>query len=362
MDKKIIFIHLLNDYSGSPKVLSQIIKKIPNQNEIELFTSNDNGFLSNVTSNNNTFLYKRFNNKILTLFSYVISQIDLFFKIMKSNKSKNTIVYINTLLPFGAAIAGKFKRFRVIYHIHETSIKPQIMKKFLRFIVEKTASKIIFVSNDLAEKEFFKEIPSTVIHNAIEKDFLNGALKTSYKHLHNTKFIVMMICSLKDYKGIPEFIKIANNLQNKSHIKFRLILNAEENEIKTYFEGKKYYQNIEILSKQTDLNNFYLESSLVLNLSRVDQWVETFGLTIIEALAYGIPVIVPPIGGPTEIIENDKEGYLISSYDIKMISDTITNLSLNEQLCQNLSNNAKEKVIKFNEDTFFKKIKKVINE
>ena len=36
--KKIIFIHLLNDYSGSPKVLSQVINALQNQAyDIELY-------------------------------------------------------------------------------------------------------------------------------------------------------------------------------------------------------------------------------------------------------------------------------------------------------------------------------------
>lgn len=361
MSRKIIFIHLLNDYSGSPKVLSQIIKEMTSTSNIELYTSKDDGFLSNITPKHHTFFYKRFGNKMLTLISYTLSQIDLFFKILKFRKDKNTIIYINTILPFGAAIAGKLIGLKVIYHIHETSIKPQIMKNFLRFIVSKTASNIIFVSKDLSEKEFFKEIPSNIIYNAIEEKFLTKALESTYKHFHNNKFIVMMICSLKDYKGIPEFIKIANILKNKSNIKFRLILNAEKEEINIYFKNNKF-ENIEILSRQKDLNNFYSESSLVLNLSRIDQWVETFGLTIIEALAYGIPVIVPPVGGPKEIVVNNKEGFLISSYDAELISNTIINLSLNEKLCYELSNNAKEKVLEFTENVFLKKIEKVINE
>ena len=46
---KIIFIHLLNDFSGSPKVLSQIVKSYKNKNhDVELFTSKDEGFLSNI--------------------------------------------------------------------------------------------------------------------------------------------------------------------------------------------------------------------------------------------------------------------------------------------------------------------------
>lgn len=354
---KIIFIHLLNDFSGSPKVLSQIVKNYKNKNhDVELFTSKDEGFLSNIVDKHHNFFYKRFENKFLTLFSYTLSQFHLFFKILFS---KSDIVYINTLLPFGAALGAKISGKEVIYHIHETSIRPNILKKFLRYIVSNTASKIIFVSNDLEQKEKFENKKSFVIHNALENSFLKIASKYTYSHKHENKFIVMMICSLKDYKGIPEFLKIAKKLELHEHISFRLILNSEQNEIDDYFKNKKF-KNIEIFSKQKDLEKFYSSSSLVLNLSRIDDCIETFGLTIVEAMAYGVPVIVPPVGGPIEIVEEDKEGFLISSYDVDKVAKKIEELANDEKLCMNLSSNARKKALDFSEDIFLENISKVI--
>ena len=353
---KIAFVHLLNDYSGSPKVLSQIVKKYSKEN-IELFTSKDEGFLSNLTSNHKHFFYKRFENKFLTLFSYVLSQVHLFFKIIFS---KSDIVYINTLLPFGAALGAKISGKKVIYHIHETYIKPMLLKKFLRWIVNKTTSKVIFVSNDLAKREKFNNIKTHIIHNSLENSFLQVASKYEYKYLHDDMFIVMMICSLKDYKGIPEFLKIALKLESNKNIKFRLIFNAEKKEIDNYFKDN-IPLNIEIFSKQKDLEKFYSTSSLVLNLSRINDCIETFGLTIVEALAFGIPVIVPPIGGPIEIVEEGLEGFLISSYEIDKLAKKIEELSNNEMTCINLSKNAKEKALIFSEDLFLGKIQKVVD-
>ena len=356
---KIIFIHLLNDFSGSPKVLSQIVKSYKNKtDDVEIFTSKDEGFLSNIVKKHHNFFYKRSENKFLTLFSYVSSQVDLFFKILKY-KNQDVKIYINTLLPFGAALAGYITKKEVIYHIHETSIRPNILKKFLRYIVSITALKIIFVSNDLEQKEKFENKKSFVIHNALENSFLKIASKYTYSHKHNNKFVVMMICSLKDYKGIPEFLKIAKKLELHEHISFRLILNSEQNEIDDYFKNKKF-KNIEIFSKQKDLEKFYSSSSLVLNLSRIDDCIETFGLTIVEAMAYGVPVIVPPVGGPIEIVEEDKEGFLISSYDVDKVAKKIEELANDEKLCMNLSSNARKKALDFSEDIFLENISKVI--
>ena len=48
-----------------------------------------------------------------------------------------------------------------------------------------------------------------------------------------------------------------------------------------------------------------------MNLSDPELCIETFGLTIIEGMAYGLPAIVPNVGGPTEIVLNGYNGYTI---------------------------------------------------
>ena len=79
---------------------------------------------------------------------------------------------------------------------------------------------------------------------------------------------------------------------------------------------------------------------MVLNLSKVDECVETFGLTILEAMAFGIPVIVPPIGGPAEIVTDGVEGYVISSYETNDIAKKIKELSMDKAKWTELSINA----------------------
>lgn len=41
------------------------------------------------------------------------------------------------------------------------------------------------------------------------------------------------------------------------------------------------------------------------------KWIEAFGIVIIEALACGVPVISYNIGGPSEIIKDNKTGFLV---------------------------------------------------
>ena len=361
--KTIIFIHLLNDYSGSPKVLSQVVEACQCKGyKTELFTGQSGtGFLTNKTENHYTYFYKHFNNKYLTLFSFTLSQISLFLKLFRY-WNKDVVFYVNTMLPFGAGVAGKILGKPVYYHIHETSLKPLILKKFLRMIIQKTATKVIFVSESLKRDESFSNKKQFVVFNSLTTDFVNKIGQPKYQWKVNNKFEVLMICSLKAYKGINEFIEVAAKCISNNDILFTLILNATRSEIDLFFLGEELPENVSVVSRQTNLIPFLQKTSLLLNLSRIDECVETFGLTIIEAMAFGIPVIVPPIGGPTEIVTDGVEGYLISSYETEKISQKILELSANQDKCLLLSGNARKRSKDFMPEAFERDILKVIDE
>lgn len=57
-------------------------------------------------------------------------------------------------------------------------------------------------------------------------------------------------------------------------------------------------------------------------------WAEPFGLTVIEAMGAGIPVIASKLGGPAEIIEHGTTGYLVPPGDTvalcKALDDLLT--------------------------------------
>lgn len=355
--KKIIFIHLFNDRSGSPKVLSQVIKAYKNEGyETELLTSSDkDGFLTDAADINNSLFYKRSENKLVTLFYYIVSQTLLFFQCLKY-WNQDVIFYINTMMPFSAALAGKLMGKKVIYHVHETSLKPKILKSFLRAVISWTADRVIFVSKYLEEVESFKNKKQLVIYNALEtKDIvLNTHIKDN--------FTVLMVCSLKDYKGVIEFLQIAELMSSAISVKFKLVLNATQKEIDEYFRGIHITSNLTIYSRQKELSNFYQEAMLLLNLSRPNEVQETFGLTILEGMEYSLPVIVPPIGGPTEIVRENIDGFQISCYEIENLAKKIEFLIENKEEYQRLARNAKNRVKDFDIKVFEKEIVKTIED
>lgn len=57
------------------------------------------------------------------------------------------------------------------------------------------------------------------------------------------------------------------------------------------------------------------------------KWIEAFGLTVIEALACGTPVVAYNQGGPSEIIEDGKSGYLVPQDDVGALVNAVMGIS-----------------------------------
>lgn len=357
MKKKIVAVHLLNDFSGSPLVLSNSLKTAQDAgHEIVLITSDGEGFLSDLDCEIRQFKYRWSANKFVTLLHFLLTQLVVFFKLLKYHK-EDVMIYVNTLLPFGAAIAGYAMKKKVIYHIHETSVKPKLLKNFLKHVAKITATRIIYVSHFLEEAEGIDKQREKVVYNSLAPQFMEDALSHEYTINTEDMFSVLMACSLKKYKGVEEFLKVAVLCPN---IQFNLILNSTPTEIDSFFSDDEVPENVKLFPAQSEMNQWYKKTSLLLNLTLMDGWAETFGMTILEAMSFGIPCIVPPVGGPVELVDDGINGYCIDSKKTEKIANTINELVANRELLQVFSNSARQKSLQFSPESFNKNILEVI--
>lgn len=354
--KQIVFVHLLNDYSGSPLVLSQVMNNVDDAAyEKILFTSRNgtDGFLSGLPNvKTNYFWYRWQANPWLRLFTFMLSQAILFFKLLAFWR-KDVIIYVNTLLPFGAGLAGKLMGKKVIYHVHETSMKPALLKRFLRLVANHTATSVIHVSKYLAQHEHFSKPENSVIYNTLSPSFIEQAVHYKTTATTPAVFTVLMLCSLKDYKGVDEFSSLAHRLPA---VNFELVLNTSRQEADAWFAKQLVPANLVIHPVQKNVHPFYQRASLLLNLSHPDKWIETFGMTVLEGMYYKLPVIVPPVGGIAELVDDGSNGYLADCRNLPTIIEYIRLLSFNTTLYRSMSDAAYKKSLLFTGPLFKQQI------
>lgn len=116
MEKKhVIFSHLYNDFSGSPNVLSQVAQYFIQEGyDAHIITSDTHGFLSDIKgASYTTYNYRPSGNKLAMLCKLLFTQLRVFIYTLRMCR-RDTVVYVNTLYPFGAALAGKLMGCRVI--------------------------------------------------------------------------------------------------------------------------------------------------------------------------------------------------------------------------------------------------------
>ncbi|XP_047977934.1 probable sucrose-phosphate synthase 4 [Salvia hispanica] len=75
--------------------------------------------------------------------------------------------------------------------------------------------------------------------------------------------------------------------------------------------------------------------------------VEPFGLTLIEAAAYGLPVVATKNGGPVDILKALNNGLLVDPHDEKAISDALLKLVADKNLWKECRRNGLKNIHKF---------------
>ncbi len=347
--RKIVCIQSRNDFTGSPKVLSQVLRAMVREGySIDLHCSNlqEDGFLRGLDGvDYYPFRYHMSENKIVRFFTFMTAHLGLVFRLLKY-KNQDVVFYINTLLPFGAALAGWCIGKPVYYHIHEAQLQKHF-KAFLQFFVRLTCHHAIYVSEYLLQNEKVEGVKSSVIYNALPTSFMQRAMAYGYRsRSEEGRFTVLMLTSLLPEKGLWEYLSLA---QQFPKLDWDLVISAKKNDIDAFFEGKDLPQNLKLYPKQSEVHPFYEKAQLVMNLSDVRYYIESFGLTIIEAMAYGIPVIGPPVGGPVELIDEDETGYKIDAKNGEGLKAIVEKLSGIPAECQRLSANARQKSSAFDE-------------
>lgn len=358
--KRIVCFHLYNDYSGSPKVLYNVLSGLLERGFfVELHTS-EGGILDSLSGPNLKVCHYRYKfspNPVMTMFHYTRVQLLTFFRALRHAFRKETVFYINTILPLGPALAGRMTGKRVVYHYHENAYIKSGFYRLLARGMQRTASWIICVSRYQAS--FLNRKKNVVvISNSLDSRFLSS-VRPNPEDAFMRKTI-LMLASLKQYKGTDKFIRLASLLPQ---FHFRLVLNESVDAVSAWIDSIGMLpENIQIDSRISDVAAMYNKASVVLNLSDPSMVVETFGLTALEAMSCALPVIVPPVGGIAEMVEDGYNGYKIECNDIQNLKHRISQILTDKRLYTQLAQNALSTSSKFNRENMLDSLLKVINE
>lgn len=356
---KLAVFHLFNDYSGSPKVLGMVLSGLMRKGcSIDILTSRG-GVLDELQGEDMRqyrYSYHFSMNPVVTMLRYTYAQFYMFFFSWRYLFKKDVFFYINTILPVGAALAGRMMGKRVIYHYHENSFAKSGFYRGLAWAMTHLASDIICVS-EFQKSHLSREEHVHVVPNALPDTFVGQFTFNPEKSF--SKRCVLMVASLKKYKGVLQFFELANRLPR---FNFTMVLNEAQETIDDYLKGNNISlgANIKLYPRQDNVAPFYADASMVLNLTDANLAVETFGLTALEAMSAGLPVIVPTRGGVAELVEDGVNGYKIDVSDLDKIEARIAVMLTDYTLYESLSESAFNKSKNYSEETINEMISSIV--
>lgn len=353
----IMVFHLLNDYSGSPKVLSMVVRGLLNAGHNVTLITSRGGVLDEIVSPRLKRIemnYELRSNKLSHLWRYVISQVRMF-SIARKN-CKGALTLINTILPAGAALgAATYKNTPIVCHCHEYAAGKGLFYRILQRIMLRLADRLICVSE--FQRNHLNNRKAVIVRNGVRLVEIKNMLYHPKSAFDNPN--VLMVACLRPYKGIDRFIRLASMMPEFS---FTLVASASENDIEQFFAKEKIKMppNLRVFGLQTDIVPFYNRASVVVNLSG-GKIKETFGLTVAEGFCAGLPAIVPDCGGISELVQDGINGYKVDVNNLELIKLRLSEMFNNRTLYQQLSAAALKSATLYQEDDMVAGVFKVLS-
>lgn len=223
------------------------------------------------------------------------------------------------------------QRIKTITTLHGTDITlvgvDQSFHRVIKFTIEKSDG-VTAVSNYLKQRtieEFDIQREIRVIYNFVDttRPAQNRDNCTKEAYAPNGEKILMHASNFRPVKRVGDVVRIFAKVHEKIPSKLLLIGDGPERLfIQQLVKELKLNDDIYFLGEQDYLEPLFFCADLFLLPSEQ----ESFGLTALEAMNCGVPVIGTETGGLPEVITHGKTGYLFPVGEIINMAEKATGL------------------------------------
>lgn len=270
----------------------------------------------------------------------------LYFRV-KKDIGRYDFVHAHWLIPQGIIQSFiKNKPYLVTGHGGDvTSLNLGVFKSLKRKCI-KDAKAVTVVSGALKERieELSPNDKTEIISMGCDVELFSCEKRINNFFKQGDKKVVLFVGRLAEVKGVTYLIEAMKQVQGAI-----LIIAGEGDQEEVlrsqakglgdivFFIGPKTHEELSAIYASADI---FVAPSITAK----DGGKEGFGLTIIEAMASGLPVIASRIGGITDIIADEVNGLLAEEKDADQIARLINRLIQDKELRKTLVTNAYETV------------------
>jgi glycosyltransferase involved in cell wall biosynthesis len=265
------------------------------------------------------------------------------------------IVYSNTLAVLLGIIYAKKRKIKHLWHVHEIIVHPKVIASIFPKILMRYSNLVICNSN-ATQNNLTVRIPelkskTKVIYNGVELNSENKAVaqKTDFG-FNETDIIITLVGRISRLKGHKLLLDVfTNHLIKNENIKLLFVGSPVEgqeqylDEIQNSINRNKLQTKVKTLPFLNDLNGIWSITDIAIMPSTE---AESFGLVAVEAMLAKKPVVASDLGGLSEIVINNKTGFLFDPNSKEALSEALFKLIESPSLRSEFGEKGYERAIK----------------
>ncbi|MDC1035747.1 glycosyltransferase family 4 protein [Alphaproteobacteria bacterium] len=326
---------------GMQNVMHAITTKLSSINETHVFP---NHYFKLKISNSKIHIHNNFSPKLLRPFIK---------KKLVSNIYKDEDIIICDSWKSLNAVPYKAKKIIVFAHGQEF-LSIQKKKKRIKDNLNRVNSIVCSSSytSKLISQLNLTNVPKVVIPPTYSLNKISNYKKNVNKK--TDKVSLLTISRLEERKGIIPVLKSLSEMNNNDELKpfFWNICGEglQANEIKEAIKNLNLSNNAQLVGKVTcnEKQSFLEKADLFIMPSyKVNDSIEGFGISYIEAAAYGVPSIAGIDGGVRDAVIDSETGWCVNPLDKSALSKTLQNAINNKDIREQYGIDAQKKFLDY---------------
>jgi glycosyltransferase involved in cell wall biosynthesis len=279
--------------------------------------------------------------------SFILSVFKTIFICIRILFDSHKIYHLHTaekgsiLRKFAISSFIRLKRKKYVVHLHGSGFKSWTSKskfgeKLAKNLLQNSAA-IISITEDM--KIFLVEKIQIKNNIFIIPNFCETILEKPVDLAHHKEPIKIIFAGIYGQrKGIYDLLTAFEKANFDVPVQLDLHGNGEVEKVREIV-GKSTRKDLIAVNDWIE-HSEYLKKLPNYDFLVLPSYAETFGLSLVEAMGIGIPVISTFAGAIPEIVKNEETGLLINAGDILKLTLTIEKLVNNKSLREKLGKNA----------------------
>lgn len=262
-------------------------------------------------------------------------------------------VHVNTIMLREPLVAARRLGVPGVVHVRELVFHDTALTDLIGLSPQSIQDQVLdtadwLIANSKTTADAFSAPERTiVIPNTVDLDELNLPARSV-----DSKVNVVMVSSNLPKKGLADFVELAKRASVREP-SLRFLLIGPDNEHVEALQAARLAGTLTdslVLAGYRDCPRAAMEEAdIVVNLSHFQ---ESFGRTVLEAMAASKPVVAYRWGALTELVQDQATGYLVPLGDIDGICDRLCELAINPDLRDAMGRAGRAAAINYGRDRF----------